>query len=293
MRVPACGVEACCTAGTIEVDIWVRGQTKALQCAGVGWMDPSRRIGGRHPPRRGGAVAGSRVRGTAGGSSARSHGTLSISPVQSPRAARRTVRGRERGRVGHAPPSRSNWSWEDRPIHSGGTHTLPSGRSSYNLNFVDMENEWESVMEEEYANGSWVAYDDDVPDEEETNYEEEYRLFWKNASASTSSSRRGQEFLPATRLASLDSFILGREGLPPSVAVKIPSVLLSSLKLSAGSKEDRNQCGICLEDFHPDSVLYDLGCSHRFHIDCLRPWFARSHNCPMCRSNMYSDVPPE
>ena len=43
---------------------------------------------------------------------------------------------------------------EDRPIRSGGSFTFPSGRSSYNLNFVDWENEWERLEDEELSDDS-------------------------------------------------------------------------------------------------------------------------------------------
>lgn len=42
-------------------------------------------------------------------------------------------------------------------------------------------------------------------------------------------------------------------------------------------------CAICLEEYSHHSIVKVLGCSHFFHIDCIRSWFARNATCPVCR----------
>ena len=69
---------------------------------------------------------------------------IQVSPVTSPR----------RSRIPSNSSSRPVSNSEDRPIRSGGSFTFPSGRSSYNLNFVDWENEWERLEDEEFSDDS-------------------------------------------------------------------------------------------------------------------------------------------
>lgn len=33
--------------------------------------------------------------------------------------------------------------------------------------------------------------------------------------------------------------------------------------------KDPDKCAICLEDFNNNDLVYQLGCGHIFHIDCL------------------------
>lgn len=52
------------------------------------------------------------------------------------------------------------------------------------------------------------------------------------------------------------------------------------------SFERSRECSICTEEFLEDVRLRSLPCGHRFHPDCIDPWFLeRSITCPMCRAN--------
>lgn len=42
-------------------------------------------------------------------------------------------------------------------------------------------------------------------------------------------------------------------------------------------------CVICRSLFAPSEQLVVLPCQHRFHLDCLRPWFSSTSTCPICR----------
>lgn len=41
-------------------------------------------------------------------------------------------------------------------------------------------------------------------------------------------------------------------------------------------------CVICLDD-HVDSMLKE--CEHSFHRKCIKVWFKKSHQCPLCRQH--------
>ena len=43
-------------------------------------------------------------------------------------------------------------------------------------------------------------------------------------------------------------------------------------------------CGICLEDLEPNDLLFEF--CHPFHVKCMRPWFMRAHDCPLCRGDL-------
>lgn len=57
-------------------------------------------------------------------------------------------------------------------------------------------------------------------------------------------------------------------------------------RLNDNSQEE---CPICYERMRTDSGddVCKLGCAHRFHTKCLRPWLERRQvSCPMCRRNI-------
>ena len=84
---------------------------------------------------------------------------FNISPVTSPRNNNNNYRPRGPRRIVRNNNNNNNTSsFNDRPIMSGGNRTFASGRSSYNLNFIDLENEWERLDQDEL---------DDLIDEDE------------------------------------------------------------------------------------------------------------------------------
>ena len=42
-------------------------------------------------------------------------------------------------------------------------------------------------------------------------------------------------------------------------------------------------CVFCIEGFSYKQILKILPCQHYFHYQCLKPWFEKQTNCPMCR----------
>jgi hypothetical protein len=62
---------------------------------------------------------------------------------------------------------------------------------------------------------------------------------------------------------------------------------VNSLKPEPVTEADvaaQKSCSVCLVEFAlEDTSVCKLACSHGFHIDCLKPWLARAHTCPVCR----------
>ena len=54
-------------------------------------------------------------------------------------------------------------------------------------------------------------------------------------------------------------------------------------KKSASSNENRETCIICYEDFKNYQNVYNLPCSHIFHVRCLNKEIKYRQKCPMCR----------
>ena len=212
-----------------------------------------------------------------------------------------------------ASESKSNSShyYDDRPLRpavaSNGTNSrlsFPSGRSSYNLNFVDWENEWETQMDEELGAGGFEIEEHEYNDEDEQlgiNWVQEYQQFWEcvdaggidrhgsstaNSSSSSSSSSSNSSthnngnqdnFWDAQRIERLQHSIEERGGLPPLNALG-----LNTRRFNA--HQEAVTCGICLEDLEPNDLLFEF--CHPFHVKCMRPWFMRAHDCPLCRGDL-------
>jgi len=45
--------------------------------------------------------------------------------------------------------------------------------------------------------------------------------------------------------------------------------------------EEFHECSICLDDIGDNKVKLD--CNHHFHQNCIKSWYNRKHNCPLCR----------
>jgi hypothetical protein len=61
--------------------------------------------------------------------------------------------------------------------------------------------------------------------------------------------------------------------------------------------EKTNECAICHEPMAKNEAITKLGCTHRFHSDCLESSMRAGHaNCPLCRTvipnNAYAHLAP-
>eukprot|EP00943_MAST-04B_sp_MAST-4B-sp1_P007463 g7463.t1 len=172
----------------------------------------------------------------------------------------------------------------DRPIMEGGNRTFASGRSSYNLNFIDLENEWERLDQEEL---------DELIDGEEEHeanlhrqWSTDYTEYLEELDQNNNNRSRGQA-LAATALEH------GFSGLNPIVAASLKVVIKKTDSDSTKSDNNESVCGVCLENITCGARIYDLKCLHQFHVDCLRPWLPRSGLCPMCRQNIQPKLEQE
>ena len=58
--------------------------------------------------------------------------------------------------------------------------------------------------------------------------------------------------------------------------------------------EDDNCCPICLRDLNSekDDIRRPISCSHIYHKGCISGWLEQNETCPLCRTNVLSDVEP-
>ena len=203
---------------------------------------------------------------------------------------------------------------DDRPLRSSGPgRTFASGRSSYNLGFVDWENEWETHVEDELSDGGYEveeSVNNDVDDASGVNWVQEYREFWESvdavttpsssssssstsSSTSSSSSSSSQEkdhsttpLLSTARIERLHHAIEERGGLPPLRAIELRTCYVHERQEWLDSAETNGTvtCGICLETIDMSDQVFTF--CHPFHVTCIRPWFIRSHECPLCRGDL-------
>ncbi len=47
--------------------------------------------------------------------------------------------------------------------------------------------------------------------------------------------------------------------------------------------EDVPQCSICLEEINEGGEAVKLDCQHIYHTECVKLWFYRKDNCPLCK----------
>lgn len=57
----------------------------------------------------------------------------------------------------------------------------------------------------------------------------------------------------------------------------------SSSPASHTESAEDHTCRVCLEKYEEGEQVMTLPCFHRFHVDCIKPWLAKSTKCPMCK----------
>lgn len=50
-----------------------------------------------------------------------------------------------------------------------------------------------------------------------------------------------------------------------------------------GEIKDDEKCPVCLFEIDIDKNLYTTRCGHKYHRECLKPWFKKNDSCPSCR----------
>lgn len=60
----------------------------------------------------------------------------------------------------------------------------------------------------------------------------------------------------------------------------------SRSKKEVNTKDNNNECSICLTSYEKTDIITKLICQHRFHEDCITLWFKEKANCPLCREDV-------
>jgi hypothetical protein len=56
-------------------------------------------------------------------------------------------------------------------------------------------------------------------------------------------------------------------------------------------EELEDSCSICLERIEIGSMVYNIPCNHKFHINCLKSNLINyNRNCPLCRNECFSNI---
>ena len=58
------------------------------------------------------------------------------------------------------------------------------------------------------------------------------------------------------------------------------------LEVSASDGVGGDTCCVCIDTFADGDELLQLPCGHRFHSECIQPWFETSAACPMCKADV-------
>ena len=58
--------------------------------------------------------------------------------------------------------------------------------------------------------------------------------------------------------------------------------LLIPMRMGSSSRS----CPICVENFKKGDKVFKLPCDHLLHMACVKPWFAKSCSCPLCRLDL-------
>jgi hypothetical protein len=85
-----------------------------------------------------------------------------------------------------------------------------------------------------------------------------------------------------------DSIIFGRRQRNNHNKIKSIKNKLNRIKFkkSVFSNGNRETCIICYEDFKNNQNVYNLPCSHIFHVHCLNKEIKYRQKCPMCRNEL-------
>ena len=69
-----------------------------------------------------------------------------------------------------------------------------------------------------------------------------------------------------------------------ALILQLPSIKHTNIKKRKTERTEDNICSICMEHYDEDDTLSLLPCAHKYHTDCIRPWFAQGEkSCPHCK----------
>lgn len=50
------------------------------------------------------------------------------------------------------------------------------------------------------------------------------------------------------------------------------------------ASEMERKCSICQEEFEANEEMGRLGCSHSYHVYCIKQWLSQKNTCPVCKT---------
>jgi len=68
---------------------------------------------------------------------------------------------------------------------------------------------------------------------------------------------------------------------------------LQSVSVGQQLVDAGTECAICLFPLMLEEMCKKLACLHMFHSNCILKWIEIKTNCPICRSTIVLDSPPE
>lgn len=172
---------------------------------------------------------------------------------------------------------------DDVPVGGSRGNILPSGRSSYNLDFVDMENEWESMPLEPANEEDELDSDDE---EERALVLDQYDRYVEQMLDVALAGEWTQQ-----RVEELDESVNRvTQALAPSVFLSLPRCVFPTIPSTRQEEEatwnGSGECSVCIESFRVSEECLLLPCRHLFHRTCLTPWFRGHRSCPYCRAEI-------
>ena len=71
------------------------------------------------------------------------------------------------------------------------------------------------------------------------------------------------------------------------VKVTVDENELASLPVKTLETNIDDDCTICMGKMVKDEVVTELGCTHTFHTDCIKPYLKEyNYKCPVCRKEV-------
>ena len=66
---------------------------------------------------------------------------------------------------------------------------------------------------------------------------------------------------------------------------------VNTIPLITIEEELEDNCSICFESIPIGSMIYNIPCNHKFHINCLKPQLINyNRKCPLCRNECFSNI---
>lgn len=147
--------------------------------------------------------------------------------------------------------------FDERPVQA---------RGSYNLDFFDGDNEYESYGLERMQR-------------DEQRFQEFFTQYVAHLNSDFVTDDDFDREWTYERMLELDEALVRRGGLSATT-------LKTLLKPVRGI---RVECAICMEQSTPRDKMARLVCTHAFHCACLQTWLAEKHTCPLCRHDLRTE----